>query len=90
VTRLLLAAGAAIVVMVGIIEGGAWIGAHPQDVPWTRLTLDQPIGRFTDPKLAALGDDPRRCRAMLADAGSADRPPASRPGVARRGRRPTA
>lgn len=73
VRRWLLVALTAIVTIVAVIEGAAWIAAHPQDVPWTRLTLDQPIGRFTGPKLAALGDDPRRCRALLADAGVDDR-----------------
>lgn len=75
--RWLLVAVAAIVMVVAIIEGAAWIAAHPQDVPWTRLTLDQPIGRFTGSKLAALGEDPRRCRALLADAGIRDRPAAT-------------
>ena len=64
---------AAILLAVAMIEGAAYIAAHPQDVPWTRLDLDQPIGRFTGPKLAALGDDPRRCRALLANGGITDR-----------------
>ena len=64
----------AIVVTVAIIEGAARIAARPQDVPWTQLDLDQPIGRFTGPKLAALGDDPRRCRALLVAGGISDRP----------------
>lgn len=74
VKRWLLAGLTATAVAFAIIEGAAWIAAHPQEVPWTRLTLDQPIGRFTGTKLAALGDDPRRCRALLADAGVDDRP----------------
>lgn len=72
VRRWLLAGLATIALVVAVIEGAAYIAAHPQDVPWTRLTLDQPIGRFTGPKLAALGDDPRRCRALLTDAGVDD------------------
>ena len=72
--RWLLVAIAAIALIVAIIEGAAWIATHPQDVPWTRLDLNQPIGRFTGPKLAALGLDPRRCRALLANIGIADRP----------------
>ena len=72
IRRWLLLALAAITLIVAIIEGSAWIAAHPQDVPWTELDLDQPIGRFTGPKLAALGEDPRRCRALLADAGIDD------------------
>ena len=72
--RWFLLALAAILLVIGGIEGCAYIAAHPQDVPWTRLDLDQPVGRFTGPKLAALGEDPRRCRALLADGGVADRP----------------
>ena len=68
---------AAILLAVAVIEGSAYIAGHPQDVPWTRLELDQPIGRFTGPKLAALGDDPRRCRALLAEGGAQDRAAAS-------------
>ena len=71
---------AGIAIVVAAIEGSAWIAAHPQDVPWTKLDLDQPIGRFTGPKLAALGDDPRRCRALAARQSiprPADRPPVS-------------
>ncbi|MCY7280267.1 MAG: extensin family protein [Sphingomonas bacterium] len=59
--------------VVAVIEGAAFIAAHPQDVPWTRLDLDQPIGRFTGPKLAALGEDRRRCLALLTDSGVNDR-----------------
>jgi len=75
--RGLLVALAAILLVVALIEGSAYIAAHPQDVPWTELDLDQPIGRFTGPKLAALGEDPRRCRALLTDGGVADRPAAT-------------
>ena len=64
----------AIALIIAIIEGAAYVATHPQDFPWTRLSLDQPIGRFTGPKLAGLGDDPRRCRALLAATASRDRP----------------
>ena len=60
-----------------MIEGAAYIAAHPQNMPWTRLDLEQPIGTFTGRKLAALGDNPRRCRALLADGGVDDRPAAT-------------
>lgn len=70
----LLLALAATALVVGGIEGAAYIAARPQEVPWTHLTLDQPIGRFTGPKLAALGEDPRRCRALLAAGGIDDGP----------------
>lgn len=45
---------------------------HPQDVPWTRLDLRDPIGMFTVQKLAALGERPAQCRALLVEAGTAD------------------
>lgn len=41
----------------------------PQDLPWTPLTLDQPIGRFTPRKLVQLGDNPRTCAALLKSSG---------------------
>ncbi len=48
----------------------AWshIERHPQDWPWTELALDQPIGRATAMKLAALRDDFPRCQQLLAEA----------------------
>lgn len=42
---------------------------RPQDVPWTRLDLAQPVGLFTARKLAGLTDDAPRCRALLDAAG---------------------
>jgi len=42
---------------------------HPEDVPWTRLDLGQPIGLFTGRKLAELVDEGPRCRALLDRAG---------------------
>jgi hypothetical protein len=42
---------------------------HPENVPWAALDLRRPIGTFTGRKLAALGQDPARCRALLAEAG---------------------
>lgn len=44
---------------------------HPEDLPWTELDLSRPIGVFTGSKLAGLGDDAPRCRALL-DAAGAD------------------
>lgn len=43
---------------------------YPQDVPWTALDLRHPVGAFTARKLAALADDPARCRALLDAAGA--------------------
>lgn len=74
--RLLLFAAGAILLVIAVIEGAAYIAGHPQDMPWTRFDLDQPIGRFTGPKLAALGEDPLRCRALLAQGGARDAPAA--------------
>lgn len=51
-----------------------YVRRHPQDVPWTALDLDDPVGRFTASKLARLGEQPARCRGMLARAGVDDVP----------------
>ena len=56
------------------VYGRDYVRRHPQDVPWTELDLDHPIGRFTGRKLAALGDEPARCRALLRDSALADNP----------------
>jgi hypothetical protein len=49
----------------------AWVALRdrPQDLPWTRLDLGQPIGIFTGRKLAGLTGDHARCRALLRAAG---------------------
>ncbi|QNM83165.1 extensin family protein [Sphingomonas sabuli] len=57
------------------VFGGLWLAGrnylrqHPQDVPWTQLRLNDPVGRFTAQKIAALGETPAQCRRLLADAG---------------------
>ena len=61
-------------VAVAVIEGAAYVALHPQDFPWTRLSLDQPVGSATGRKLAALRGEAARCRALLADLGDADAP----------------
>ena len=43
--------------------------APPQDLPWTPLRLDQPVGLATGMKFAAASGDPLRCRAVLAGGG---------------------
>lgn len=68
------------VLAVLVIEARSWMQRHPQDLPWTTLSLDQPVGRFTAAKIATLGGDPRRCRILLRDAGATDSPAASRHG----------
>lgn len=42
---------------------------HPEDMPWTPLDLDAPVGAATARKLAALVDDPALCQKLLRDAG---------------------
>lgn len=62
------------ILAVAVIEGAAYVALHRQDFPWTPLDLDDPVGRATASKLAALGEEPARCRALLARTGDADRP----------------
>ena len=47
---------------------------HPERLPWTPLSLNDPIGPFTGRKLAALGNEPQRCRMILRQAGLAETP----------------
>ncbi|MDP9422474.1 MAG: extensin family protein [Pseudomonadota bacterium] len=47
---------------------------HPERFPWTELRLNDPVGPFTGIKLAALGDERRRCLALLRDARLAEIP----------------
>lgn len=46
-----------------------WAKGHPQDVPWTPLSLADPVGRFTNLKIARLRDDFPACRRLLDQAG---------------------
>jgi len=43
--------------------------APPQDLPWTPLRLDQPVGLATGMKFAAATGDPLRCRVVLREGG---------------------
>ena len=61
-----------LVVAIALLFAREYVRRHPQDVPWTRLDLRQPIGAFTGRKLAALDDEPRQCRALLLGAGARD------------------
>lgn len=69
-----------------ILAGTAYLFAreyvrrHPQNVPWTALSLSDPVGRFTLRKLVSLGDQPAQCRALLANAGIGDTPAPSKRG----------
>lgn len=47
----------------------AMLRNRPQDLPWTKVDLSQPIGMFTGRKLTALTDDFPACRAALDKAG---------------------
>lgn len=42
---------------------------HPEDMPWTRLDLGQPVGAFTGRKLTALRGETDRCHRLLREAG---------------------
>jgi len=59
---LMLLAGAALITF-------ALLRPESEDLPWTPLELDRPIGLFTGRKLAGLADDPARCQALLAKTG---------------------
>ncbi|GAA4004929.1 extensin family protein [Sphingomonas humi] len=61
-----------------VIEGAALVQRHRQDLPWTQLDLSAAPGRFTAAKIAELGSDPPRCRALLAQAGNRSQPAPSR------------
>jgi hypothetical protein len=66
-----------------VIEGAALLHRHAQDMPWAELDLAAPPGRFTAAKIAELGEDAPRCRALLAAAGNTSRPaPPRRPSEA--------
>ena len=61
-----------------LIEAMAWMERHRQDMPWAELDLTAPPGRFTAAKIAELGEDAPRCRALLAASGNESRPAPSR------------
>lgn len=57
---------------VAIIQLRDWYERNRHQFPWTELDLNQPVGRFTASKIAALGNDPPQCRALLRGAGARD------------------
>jgi len=68
------ARGVKIFLVLGLLGFLAFLGwgyarNHPEDVPWTRLDLAQPVGAFTGRKLAALGGEGATCRGLLRRAG---------------------
>ena len=64
----------AVAVALGWREYQRQVREHPELFPWTEISLKDPIGPFTGAKLASLGDEPRRCLALLRDAGLSERP----------------
>ncbi len=42
---------------------------HPEDLPWTKLDLSQPVGAFTGRKLVELRSETDRCTGLLERAG---------------------
>jgi hypothetical protein len=59
------------VLLIGVLGWGAFIyfKGRPQDLPWTPLALDQPVGLFTGRKLTALTQDRPMCMQLLRGAG---------------------
>lgn len=57
-----------------LIEGAALLHRHRQDLPWSEVDLAAPPGRFTAAKIADLGSDAPRCRALLGAAGNQSSP----------------
>jgi hypothetical protein len=49
--------------------GWGYARDHPEDMPWTELDLTRPVGAFTGRKLAGLGGEAGKCRALLGRAG---------------------
>ncbi|CAN5536920.1 extensin family protein [soil metagenome] len=60
--------GATIALALGLILAVA-VRSHPQDLPWTKLDLGQPIGMFTGRKLTGLTHAFPRCERLLRGAG---------------------
>jgi len=55
--------------IVGGLRLYGYARGHPEDLPWTKLDLAQPIGAFTGAKLAALGEDGEGCLTLMRAAG---------------------
>ena len=62
------------VILMLCFMGYALLRQRPQDLPWTKLDLAQPVGLFTGRKLAALTSDRAECLALLDRAGIAYTP----------------
>ena len=59
---------AALLAAAGLLAWGHF-RSHPEDLPWTKLDLAQPIGAFTGRKLAGLAGEGEQCLALLGRAG---------------------
>ena len=57
-----------VLLAIGALAAREYGRRYPQNVPWTALDLRHPVGTFTGRKLAALGDEPRQCLALLRQA----------------------
>lgn len=62
------------ILAIGYFHARDYIRRHPQDVPWTPLSLDDPVGIFTLRKLVRLSEAPTQCRALLQAADADDIP----------------
>ena len=58
-----------LLVLIGARIAYAFFKPRPEDLPWTPLSLDQPIGVFTGRKLTALTKEPDRCIGLLEEPG---------------------
>ena len=59
----------AALLLVVVLTAIAGMRQHPQDMPWTKLDLADPVGIFTARRLAALTTNFPQCRALLGRAG---------------------
>ncbi len=69
--RVQLLAVFALLLLIGGVAGWQWLKRHPQHNPYAPFSLAHPIGWATGGKIAAMGDDPARCFAVLDAAGIA-------------------
>lgn len=67
-----------VLALIAIVAAFGWreflrmMREHPEQFPWTDLSLNDPIGPFTGIKLADLTSEPRRCLILLRRAGLAE------------------
>lgn len=57
------------IVAFALLVAFAWVKPGREDMPWTPLSLSEPIGMSTARKIAALGDGRDQCLALLATSG---------------------